>query len=173
MIRDLDVARAFAYVAHLGQQYGEAPYITHLDHAVDVLHRFGVHSELESDIFEATYLHDTLEDTKVEFQDLVNIFGLDVALLVDAVTDQLGANRKECHRKTYPRIRRAGAKALKIKLADRIANVETSVRSHNKSKLAMYKKEHREFREALMANSHSDSIERMWMYLDNLLEWRG
>ena len=90
---------------------------------------------------------------------------------MDAVTDQEGENRKARHLKTYPRIRAAGGRALLVKLADRIANVETSARGPNKSKLAMYQKEYREFREALRMPDLGP-IGRMWNHLDGLLGWK-
>lgn len=166
----LNKARAFAYAAHIGQKYGEGHYITHLDHAVDVLYRFGFKDAIDTRLFEAAYLHDTLEDTKVAFDDIALVFTLQVAYLVDSVTDQPGANRKERHLKTYPRIRAGGIESIVVKLADRIANVETSVRGPNKSKLAMYKKEYRDFREALKMPA-SYHVESMWKHLDQLLGW--
>jgi (p)ppGpp synthase/HD superfamily hydrolase len=168
----IDAARAFAYAAHIGQQYGSGHYVTHLDHAVDVLRRFNLDTDY-TEVYGATYLHDTIEDTAVTFHDISTIFGPRVAYLVDAVTDQPGENRKERHARTYPRIRAAGQNGLLVKLADRIANVETSVRGPNEKKLAMYKKEYREFREALFSKEHSFIVLRMWEHLDNLLGWEA
>lgn len=168
-----DFARAFAYNAHLGQRYAGVHYIIHLDHAVDVLRRFDVDEVLDADVYEATYLHDTIEDTETTYDDLATVFSPEVAFLVDAVSDQEGENRKTRHARTYPRIRAAGPKALVVKLADRIANVEASISSPNEKKLAMYLKEYREFREALAAPDNTPVAIRMWAHLDNLLGWKG
>lgn len=167
----IKVARAFAYAAHLGQQYGGAHYITHLDHAVDVLRRFEINEDQDTDVYVATYLHDTIEDTATTYHDLATVFNPEVAFLVDAVSDQEGENRKTRHARTYPRIRAAGPRALVVKLADRIANVETSVRGPNINKLKMYQKEYRDFREALKAPDNIPVALRMWEHLDNLLGW--
>lgn len=166
-------ARAFADGAHAAgqQKYGAADYVSHLDHAVDVLRRFGYDDEKDETIFTATFLHDTIEDTGLTFHDIASKFGGEVAFLVDAVTDQPGETRREKHAATYPRIRAAGAPGLAVKLADRIANVETSVRGPNEKKLAMYKKEYREFRTALKYPG-AGPVARMWEHLDGLLGWK-
>jgi (p)ppGpp synthase/HD superfamily hydrolase len=166
-------ARAFAYAAHLGQKYGEANYITHLDHAVDVARRFGVRAP---GLIAAVYLHDTIEDTKVTFEDLVAVFDLGIARLVYAVTDKPGKNRAERHEATFPGILAVGYPAVLVKLADRLANVETSARGPNKSKLAMYRKEYPRFRAALKvvgSNSGADAGSKMWAHLDSLLDFKG
>lgn len=165
-------ARAFAYAAHLGQKYGEYHYITHLDHTVDILTRFGLVDKEFPELFAAAYLHDTIEDTKVTYDDIAAVFGIRVAYLVSAVTDQPGKNRKDRHARTYPRIRAGGPWAIMVKLADRIANVETSSRGPNKQKLDMYKKEYTEFREALYIPQQPDTIEKMWAHLDSLLGYK-
>jgi guanosine-3',5'-bis(diphosphate) 3'-pyrophosphohydrolase len=165
-------ARAFAYAAHLGQKYGGAHYITHLDHATDVLRRFDISEQTSPEIFEATYLHDTIEDTAVKAYDIAVNFTPEVAFLVEAVTDQEGENRAERHARTYPRIRAAGWKAVVVKLADRIANVETSVRGPNEGKLSMYRKEYEEFRDALWLPGMGSPIPKMWEHLDGLLGWK-
>lgn len=163
-----DAARAFAYAAHLGQAYGEANYITHLDHAVDVLRRFGIHTA-RYEIYQATYLHDTIEDTAATYEDLYAVFGPEVATLVAAVSDRPGKNRKEKHERTYPFIRAAGEDAVIVKLADRIANVETSARGPNRGKLAMYRREHKDFRAALWSPEQSAGAQAMWKHLDLVL----
>jgi (p)ppGpp synthase/HD superfamily hydrolase len=172
MNKYIEKARVAAYFAHSGQQYGSAHYITHLDHAVDVLRRFGVLEDGAVVVYVAAYLHDTLEDTDATFHDLAVNFSPEVAFLVDAVTDQPGENRKERHLATYPRIRAAGVRAILVKMADRIANVETSVRGPNDKKLMMYQSEYAEFRGALfIPGGAAGPLMAMWKHLDNLLGW--
>jgi (p)ppGpp synthase/HD superfamily hydrolase len=163
---DLDIirrAREFAVKAHGDQLYGNLPYLYHLEHVQTTLSRFGHDGpELQA----AALLHDTLEDTATNYNDLRVQFGFTVAELVYAVTDELGRNRDERHDKTYPKIA-AMPDALVLKLADRIANVEHSITAKDVRKLAMYCNEHREFGYGIdpMGRGPKD----MWDYLNMML----
>jgi (p)ppGpp synthase/HD superfamily hydrolase len=155
-------AKYFSEIAHAGQVYaGEVPYTVHLDNVVNVLARF---NETGDVMVCAGRLHDSVEDTNTSYNDIAKRFGLEVAELVYAVTNELGRNRKEKAEKTYPKIHAAGLAATRLKLADRIANVEYGMANGGKND--MYKEEYRYFRNTLfVAGENSD----MWNYLDKLL----
>lgn len=159
------VARAIeiAMKAHMGQKYGSYPYTKHLADVAMVLSRFDIYHEK---LHAAAWLHDVLEDTTVEHNKIVGEFGRIVYGIILAVTDESGANRKERHLKTYPKIQK-NERAITIKLADRIANVEESIKI-NSNLLKMYRKEYGEFREALYAFSTYEHTE-MWRWLDEHL----
>lgn len=156
-------ARRFAIEAHGTQRYGDQPYVFHLDQVRDVLLRFG---RIQLELQGAALLHDTLEDTATNYNDLVRRFGTDVAELVYAVTDEVGRNRYERHIKTYPKMREH-APAITLKLADRIANIEHSIRTGDRGKLDMYMLEHPDLEEALKA---SGGPTPMWDHLARLLK---
>ena len=154
-------ARSFAFRAHGDQKYGDFPYMTHLESVVAILKEFG----FTSDVFLAAgYLHDTLEDTHVNYGDLEREFGVTVADAVYDVTDELGRNREERHRKTYPKTAQ-NVNAIIVKLADRISNVRQSLKSGGK--LDMYKKEYVYFQAIL--RSDNESTKAMWSELDKIL----
>lgn len=161
----LQAAEAVATMSHKEQMYGTFPYVKHLGDVVAVLIRFGVKDQ---DILCAGWLHDSLEDTELTPLAIEATFGRRTLDLVQRVTNEAGANRKERHEKTYPKIM-ASADALTLKLADRIANVEYSILSEDKGKMKMYKKEYKEFRRIL--NNPSDSIlnKKLWEHLDFLI----
>ncbi len=140
-------ARRFAEKAHGNQRYGGQPYVFHLDQVAYVLTRF---NRIQPEIQAAAFLHDTLEDTATNYNDILKPFGQEVAELVYAVTDEIGRNRLERHEKTYPKIA-AFPEAIPLKLADRIANVEHSIRSGDGGKLDMYRREHPRFMDHLAA----------------------
>lgn len=151
-------ARRFAVKAHGAQKYGADPYVIHLDAVARVLreHRFG------REWIVAAYLHDLIEDTPITAADLYLAgFGRVAVEMVEAVTNEPGANRKERAAGTYPKIRRS-LEAVVLKLADRIANVEASRRS-NPDLLAMYRKEHAAFRSALWREGEAADL---WERLD-------
>lgn len=172
-ISDVNPARAFAYAAHLGQRYGDSPYSVHLDAAAEVYRRFvsarAWYGPVDDEILAAIYLHDTMEDTEVEYIDLLTTFGRVVAELVFAVTDKPGRNRAARHAATYPGIRAAGWRAVAVKLCDRIANVEHSVRTKDEGKLNMYAREHAKLRRALYDRLDPTMVGRLWAHLDKLL----
>ncbi len=163
-------ARFFAMKAHGNQKYGEdQPYIVHLEATRGVVVRFvGEHTD---DLQAAALLHDVLEDTATNFNDLVRAFNVEIAELVYAVTDELGRNRKERHERTYPKIAAAGISAITIKLADRIANVEHALKTGNKRMLHLYWEEHTGFHTALFK---PDGPQNMWAHLNNILlgDWK-
>lgn len=154
-------AEEFAVERHEGQRYGTRgllPYTHHLLHAGDVAFRFRVTEPAKR---AAIWLHDVVEDTDTEIEEIESRFGARVARLVDAVTDRPGKNRAARHEATYPRIR-ATPGATVIKLCDRIANVEHSI-YHGSRQTGMYVKEHAGFIEALYRKGFH---EPMWEHLD-------
>lgn len=157
-------AMNFACEVHASQKYGPYPYVRHLAHVEQVLRRFGF--EYEWDLMEAVWLHDSLEDTSVTWKQLDETFGEVVAMLVFAVTDGEGKNRRERKEASYAKMRDL-PRAIILKLADRIANVESSL-AGNRELLGMYAKEHESFRSHLHAISPNET-NVMWGYLNGLL----
>lgn len=155
-------AREFALKAHGEQKYGEDPYSVHLDAVAEVLRRFGWKEDY---YLQAGYLHDVLEDTEAKVTDVLAAFGPDVTRLVMAVTDQPGPSRKVRKAKTYPIIRGTPG-AIVIKLADRIANVESAKRHGHQGLLKMYTDEQPGF-EAICRTG--GPVGAMWGHLRMLL----
>jgi len=159
----LSSAKTFATFHHVirkGQLYGVVPYTHHLQDVERVLRGFG---EDGADLLNASWLHDIVEDTDVKIRDVEENFGEDVAFLVAAVTSEEGANRKVRNALTYPKIREAGPRAIRLKLADRIANVRNGGGSTK-----MYVREYPDFRHALF--SPDDQLNSaMWQRLDGLM----
>ncbi len=156
-----------SYQIHAHQKYGSLPFTRHLTHVENVLHRFGV---VDYKLFCAARLHDALEDTATTYEQLEQAFNTEIADLIFAVTDGHGANRQARKIATYPKIR-ANSSALILKLADRIASIETSTHGQNYELVRMYKKEHVEFsRELKFRYDESEIRNSMWDYLDSLLE---
>lgn len=164
MLNDkVECAKMFAAMLHAdkGQRYDGEPYVIHLQNVVEVLLRF---DHIDKNILAAGYLHDSIEDTQVELTVLNCLFGKTVVDLVWAVSDEPGANRKERKAKTYPKIKSIPG-ATVIKLADRIANVEHSIRTGNARMQKMYKKEYDDFSANLRVLGEN---ENMWGHLQAL-----
>jgi len=164
-------ARMIAEFLHDIQKYGDSPYIVHLDLVHEVLKILDIQDE---ELLASSYLHDALEDCNVHPAHIEKYFNKNILELVQCVTDESGRNRKERHLKTYPKIK-ANPKARKLKLADRIANVEFSLGNSrndynpNLGKLKMYHDEYEEFKELIFVISACDKIElEMWNHLNKL-----
>lgn len=147
-------AREFAERAHGAQLYGTRPYVDHLTdvareldvilHAVPAL-RFYDHTVA----IKAAFLHDVLEDTNTQPDEIEDKFGDRVLELVESVTDGPGKNRAERKSGVYAQIARTGILSCALKLADRIANVKASIAENRQDLLAMYRKEQDGFAKAL------------------------
>lgn len=158
-------ARELALKAHATQVYGEIhPYFKHVEDVYKVLIGFGFTEADDLDILVASFLHDIQEDSHYSYSDLKKEFGVDIAEIVYCVTDELGRNRKEKKEKTYPKIR-SNPKAVILKVADRIANVEFSL-TQTSGHINMYRKEYRDFEYHLRIYKQ---IDRMWEHLSHIL----
>ena len=152
----------YANDAHCMQSYGKYPYIYHLKKTLEVAQSF----DYANDILTACILHDILEDTNINMKTLIVKYGFDVTKLVYLVTNKPGKNRLEKHNKTYPGIKN-NWKAIAIKLCDRIANIEESIKTKS-SLLKMYLKEHEYFVNALYVDDKRN--EKAWIRYNNLIE---
>jgi (p)ppGpp synthase/HD superfamily hydrolase len=88
----------------------------------------------------ACYGHDLIEDTRVSYNDVKEVLGIEVADIVYACSNEKGKNRKErANDKYYEGIRNTPG-AVFVKLCDRIANVQYSKMTKSRM-FEMYKKE--------------------------------
>lgn len=148
---------------HANQTYDIYPYIYHVKQVAYILEELGY----DETIVIAGILHDCLEDGDLTYNDIKKAFGLEVAEIVFAVTDEVGRNRDERKRKTYPKIRN-NWKAVVVKIADRIANIVHSMK-YNKTMFNMYAKEHNGFCSALMSGEHNhNETNRAWEKLHKI-----
>lgn len=153
-------AKTIALAAHGNQNYGAFPYVVHLAAVEEVISRFGFK---DVELRAGAWLHDIIEDTAFTIETVRVEFGDRVAEMVWAVTDGEGANRKERKAAVYPKIRKNGADAIILKVADRIANVEAG------GKVDMYRKEQNTFRNEIWLLFNDARIQDMWDHLDSLL----
>jgi hypothetical protein len=123
---EIQQAVVFATCAHHHQKrkYTGEPYV---NHCIAVA-RLVAASGADVTVIIAAVLHDTIEDTDVTFEDIINQFGMRVAGLVMEVTStatDADGGRDLRHQMNLAHLRRASPDACTIKLADIIENTST------------------------------------------------
>lgn len=129
MTNKLHDALAFAVSAHRGQdrKYTGLPYVTHPIAVMEIVQTI----EHTEEMLIAALLHDVVEDTEIGLSAIQNKFGIEVALLVEQLTDISKPSdgnrviRKAIDRK---RLLESSNEVKTIKLADLIHNSSSIVR---------------------------------------------
>jgi (p)ppGpp synthase/HD superfamily hydrolase len=116
-------------------------------------------------VYAACWLHDTIEDCRVTYNDVKQEFGEEIAEMVYALTNEKGRTRKERANEIYYLGLCKNPLAAFVKMCDRIANIKYS-RDNGSSMLDKYKSEHDGFRSALNVTAIYPS---MWGYMYSLL----
>lgn len=166
-------AREFALNAHGDQNHGSLKIADHLWAVTDKIESqwkyaavmpAGAYADDNLELLLSVgWLHDVLEDTDVNYVQLVKEFGPDIANCVSRVTDQEGIGRKGRHINTYYRIRE-DRNAIFVKLADRWHNQKRSIDLQERRFAKMYLSEYTYFKFALY--SPSLLTDDFWQQLD-------
>ncbi len=127
-IEGITKAYEFAKEAHSGQcRYSGEPYIMHPVAVAKILYELG----MDSESLIAALLHDTVEDTETGVDNIKELFGEDIAVLVDGVT-KLGKvpleTKEEQQAENIRKMFIAMSQDIRvviIKLADRLHNMRT------------------------------------------------
>jgi len=126
-------ARDYAIRAHGNQRYGKHPYIYHLDQVAELAMRIHRRNEFDISLVEfvqAAYLHDVIEDTKVEIEEVEIEFGPHVRYLVANMTKFQGEDYfeyiRDLRNREVPRL---------LKLCDVMCNLQESLLLPNRPDL--------------------------------------
>ncbi|MBN6204881.1 bifunctional (p)ppGpp synthetase/guanosine-3',5'-bis(diphosphate) 3'-pyrophosphohydrolase [Ralstonia pickettii] len=114
-------AKQFAEKAHEGQfrKSGNIPYITHPIRVARILERAGASDALVS----AGYLHDVVEDTPIEIEEIEKEFGTEIANLVRAHTEDKSKSWQKRKQHTIDTLRTANRDVKQLIVADRLDNL--------------------------------------------------
>lgn len=155
-LRENNEVIEFAIKAHsnVNHTYNGMPYSVHLS----LVNLFAVKyleliPEKHRDIvIQACWLHDTIEDCRLTFNDIKEFAGEEVANIVYAVTNEKGKNRAErANAKYYEGIVNT-LYADFVKLCDRLANVWYSKETVSHM-LKAYKRENKHFIDSISKNN--------------------
>lgn len=127
-IAKIEQAIDFSYEAHNGQfRASGEPYIIH----PIAVARIVLEQKLDPTSVISALLHDTIEDTPVQYKDIVNAFGEEVAKIVEGVTKLTKVEYQPVHIQQADNFRKLllalskDIRALLVKLADRVHNMRT------------------------------------------------
>ncbi len=140
-------AKEFAYSAHKNHYYPDGrPYASHLE-TVSALSRQSLLEDAtlhEGTLMCVSYLHDTIEDTKTRYEDLVMHFGSNISDSVLALSKNKSLSKQEQIQDSLKRILLTSKEARVVKLADRIANLSQTLLLTDKKWTPNYKEYYRE-----------------------------
>jgi len=169
-------ARDFAIKAHRNTNclYDGKHYGVHLMMVVHVAkkykHLLRINLKMDDTEIEqvmcACWLHDVYEDCRITYNDLKKVFGVEIAEIVFALTNNKGRTRKERAGDDYYDQIILNPAARFVKICDRIANVTYS--KENQSKMIhVYREENAYFISKL--NCYNDPLQNMFDELNDIL----
>ncbi len=157
----------FAQAAHEGQKRKDgSPYFTHVVAAAVITAEMG----LDDESVMSALLHDTIEDTDVTHEQLEELFGADVANIVEGVTKLTRVQYTTLEEAQMENLRKmllAMAKDIRvilIKLADRLHNMRTMEYQSPEKQLS----KSRETMEVYAPIAHRLGVEKMKDELEDL-----
>jgi len=120
------VFQALAFAAHKHRDQrrkdeGASPYINHPIALADILVNEG--GVTDHVVLCAAILHDTIEDTETTYEELISVFGKDIADVVNEVTDDKSLDKAERKLLQIEHAAHASPRAKLVKLADKTCNL--------------------------------------------------
>lgn len=126
----IEKAKIFATTAHAGQlrKCSHDPYITHPIRVAKTLEKSG----LSDEVIAAGFLHDVVEDTPIEIEEVRCTFGGKVADLVAAHTEDKSKSWKERKQHTIDTVKTADKEVKYLIVADKLDNLSSVESSMDK-----------------------------------------
>lgn len=152
------------------QKYGKIhPYSFHLDMVYEQAKLFMnlVPSDEPhySNIIAGIYGHDLIEDARITYNDIKEMYNKEVADIVYCCTEEKGRNRKERHSNKFYEELSANRDAVFVKLCDIIANAKYSLLT-NSSMYQKYKQEYHTLESKLGVGDFEPMFDYLWQVLN-------
>jgi (p)ppGpp synthase/HD superfamily hydrolase len=139
--------------AHQGQKMpgSEIPYIVHLSLvSMEVMAALSVETEHDGNLaISSAILHDIIEDTVINFEEIKTEFGESIANGVLALTKDDSLEKHLQMADSLQRIKQQPSEIWMVKLADRITNLQAPPHYWNQDKIFRYREEGMQIYEAL------------------------
>ena len=119
----LEKAKKFACQKHQNQKRpdGVTPFVEHLEGVVNRLKNLGI---ANNNILSAAWLHDTIEKTDTTFEEIDNIFGNTISVLVLSLTKDKNLPKKKQESQYISQLKNASKDSKIIKLCDASSNLK-------------------------------------------------
>ena len=119
----LEKAICFATARHAGQvrKGSDIPYITHPLETMNILNAM----KADTHLLIAGVLHDTVEDTDTTSEEILELFGEDVAALVAAHTEDKSKSWMERKQHTIDDLQTAPLRVKMLIMADKVSNLRS------------------------------------------------
>ncbi len=123
-MKNLVKAVGFAADKHRNQRRKDAEASPYINHPIALANVLANEGDIEDErVLMAAVLHDTIEDTETTEQELLHLFGKDLADLVMEVTDDKTLPKAERKRLQVEHAAHISSRAKLVKLADKICNL--------------------------------------------------
>ena len=173
-------AMNFAIKAHYGQvrkSEKDKPMIIHPINVGQILKEY----EFDSNVIAAGYLHDVVEDTKYEEEDILNEFGSDIASLVMGASEiDKSLSWEERKQHTIDTIKNLSLRHKAVVCADKISNLEDLMilsLKNNKYDFSSFKRGYDEQKwyytevyKSLTFNEEHPMFDRLKQLIDNIFK---
>lgn len=143
------------------------PYINHPLRVARILSEAGVSDE---ELLSVALLHDTIEDTETEGEELEHEFSPKVRQLVEEVSDDKSLEKRERKRLQIVHAPEVSRNAALLKLADKISNLEDIVSSPPEGWSLRRRREYFDWAEEVVSNLPSSEMPEMTLSADDLPE---
>jgi len=121
-------AKKFAFEKHKNQKRndGITPFSDHLEEVVNRLKNLGVSNE---DVLSAAWLHDVIEHTSTTFDEVNEMFGNTIAVLVLSLSKDSKITKKDIETRYVSQLKNSSIQTKIIKFCDIAANLRDIVNS--------------------------------------------
>jgi guanosine-3',5'-bis(diphosphate) 3'-pyrophosphohydrolase len=157
----------YATLRHLAKNQNvpgtDLPYVVHLSNvAMEILMAAPETENFNLGLaVQVALLHDTIEDTEAEYEDLVELFGREIADGIKALTKNKDLYKDYAMIDSLERIKSQPVEIWAVKLADRITNLQSPPKHWNQLKKQKYLEEARIIHEELK-DGNVYLADRLW-----------
>ncbi|PYO73782.1 MAG: phosphohydrolase, partial [Gemmatimonadetes bacterium] len=117
-------ALGFAAEKHRNQRRKDADASPYINHPIAVASILAIEAAVTDEVtLLAALLHDTVEDTETNLQELEQLFGAEVAALVGEMSDDKSLPKEMRKQLQVEHAPGASPKAKRLKIADKICNI--------------------------------------------------
>lgn len=138
------IAKQFALKAHANQYYlpENVPYNTHLYRVTGIIQQIYTESAFDVEFaLQLGWLHDVVEDTPIDLDAILKLFGDDVSNGVKALTKDKSLSKAKQMTDSLNRILQQPGEVAIVKMADRVANLTNNLVNWSFEKRLYYHKE--------------------------------